>query len=84
MDLGDAGGAVGGYLLADGQVQAHVEEGVFAAPFGGVVGGYGLGAGFQQGDVLGMLGYHRGELGLQGLQRLVCGVFAPGVEIHLA
>ena len=39
VDLGDAGGAVGGDLLADGEVKAHVEEGVLAAGFGGVVGG---------------------------------------------
>lgn len=84
VDLRDAGGAIGSDLLADGEVQAHVEEGVLAAAFRGVVGGQGLRAGLEQGDVFQMLGYDCGELGLQRLQRLARGVFAPGVQVHLA
>ena len=84
MDSSDAGRPVGGDLLAQGEMQAHVEEGVLAPTVGGVVGGEGVGTGLEQGDVLGMLGDDGGDLCLERLEGLAGGVFAPGVEVHLA
>ena len=70
VDLRDAGGPIGGDLLADRQVQAHVQEGVFAAAFGGEFGAQGLRAGLQPWDIFRVLGDDCGELRFQRLERL--------------
>ena len=84
MDFRDAGGPIRGDLLADRQVQAHVQEGVFFAPLGGEFGPDSPFAGLQPCDIFRVLGDDRGELSFQRLEGRPGAVFAPRLEVHAA
>jgi hypothetical protein len=62
MDFGNAGRPVRGYLLTNGHVQTHMEEGILPAALWREFGAEGCIAGFEPRHVFRVLGNDRGEL----------------------
>ena len=83
MDFGDAGGAVGGHLLADGEVQTHVQPGIQLAAARRVVSEVGRGR-LHDDVVFRMLGNHRHDLLVERRERVLLLEPAPGGAIGLA
>ena len=83
MDLGDAGGPVGGHLFADREVQAHVQPGIELAAARRVVSE--VGGGRLHDDVIfRVLGNHRDDLLVERRQRVLLLELAPRRAIRLA
>ncbi len=82
MDLRDALWPIRRHLLADRQMQPHVQERILTPARGREFGSERFLCGLEPRDVLGVFRNHGRKLCLQRLERGVRRELAPGLQIH--
>src|ERR1700743_783153 len=82
MDARDSGWPVCRDLLADRQMQPHMQKRILSAALPSALSRERFIARFEPLHILGMLGDHGGDLRLEGLERHAVGEFSPRIQIH--